>query len=252
MDRRVALILEYYRGLPKDRAKIETRYHGFAFLDGLLAGGTTLEYGELTLSGLLHKYKLSNLSAERMTQLLRAHVDKEFNVCLYFHDQANSLFCFNLDNNHKVDNTVLIPEMVAAVGFLSDLLGGLGCAPLVLASGRGYHLWVRLDAPVDNDRLYAFMIRAAAKTAAALEARGLQHNRIKINLYPDRRIRDIVSLRLFGTEHAKNRIFSHVWTPAGLLDEGASWEQFENHLGSKSLAVQAFEKAYAAMLASIS
>ena len=70
------------------------------------------------------------------------------------------------------------------------------------------------------------MIRAAAKTAAALQAQGLEHNRIKINLYPDRRIRDVVSLRLFGTEHAKNRVFSQVWTPAGLLDEAASWIRF--------------------------
>lgn len=252
MDRRVELVLEYYRGLPQDRAKVETRYHGFPFLEGLLAGGAILEYGELTLTGLLHKYKLANLSADRMRQLLRAHVDKEFNVCLYFHERANSLFCFNLDNNHKVDNTVLIPEVVAAVGYLSDLLVGLGCAPLVLASGRGYHLWVRLDAPVDNERLHAFMIRAAAKTAAALQSRGLQHNRVKINLYPDRRIRDVVSLRLFGTDHAKNRVFSHVWTPDGLLDEGASWQRFEEHLRSKTLAVQEFERAYGAMLASVS
>jgi hypothetical protein len=251
MDRRLALLLEFYRGLPKDRAKVETRYHGFAFLEGLLADGATLEYGELTLSGLLHKYKLANLSAGRMRQLLRAHIDKEFNVCLYFDDRANSLFCFNLDNNHKVDSTALIPEVVAAVGFLDATLRDLGCVPLVLASGRGYHLWVRLASAVENDRLYGLMIRVAAKTAAALQSRGLDPTRIKLNLYPDRRIRDIVSLRLFGTEHAKNHVFSHVWTPEGLLDEQASWGAFEEHFRCNTLALDGFKQAYSTLLAAI-
>jgi hypothetical protein len=249
MDRRVALLQEYYRGLPMDRAKVETRHHGFAFLEALLVDGVSLEYGELTLSGLLHKYKLANIPPARMTKLLRAHVAKEFNVCLYFHDRANSLFCFNLDNNHKVDNTVLIPEMVAAVRFLADLLAGLGCPPLVIASGRGYHLWCRLEQAVDTQRLYAFMIRAAARTAAFLQGEGLDYNRIKINLYPDRRIRDVVSLRLFGTDHAKNKVFSQIWTPAGLLGEEASWARFEDHFRNQTIAAVGFEKACAALMA---
>lgn len=249
MDRRVALLREFYRGLPKDRAKVETRHHGFEFLHALLSDGITLEYGELTLSGLLHKYKLANITVDRMDRLLQAHVDKEFNVCLYFDHRANSEFCLNLDNNHKVNNTVIIPEMRLAVRFIAELLSSIGCVPLVMASGRGYHVWCRLDRPVENERLYGFMIRLAAKTAAFLQAQGRDHNRIKINLYPDRRIRDVVSLRLFGSEHAKNKIFSHIWTPDGLLDEQASWARFEDHLTANTIEAQRFDEAIKAFAA---
>jgi len=100
VDSRITLLEEFYRGLPKDRAKVETQEHGFAFLDRLLADGATLEYGELTLAGLLHKYKLAGLPAARFQDLLCAHVAKTCNLCLYFGDRANELFCFNLDNNH--------------------------------------------------------------------------------------------------------------------------------------------------------
>jgi hypothetical protein len=141
MDPRVMLLKEFYRGLPQDRAKVETHEQGFAFLEMLLAGGVTLEYGELTLTRLLHKYKLGNIPEARMDELLCAHVEKRCNVCLYFDGEANDTFCFNLDNNHKADNTVLIPEMKAAVRALREHLAGLGCEPLTVASGRGYHLW---------------------------------------------------------------------------------------------------------------
>ena len=79
MDRRIALLREFYRGLPKDRAKVETRRYGFAFLDELLSDGVTLEYGELTLTGLLHKYKLANIPEHRLDGLFRSHVAKESN-----------------------------------------------------------------------------------------------------------------------------------------------------------------------------
>ncbi len=249
MDRRVTLLQEFYRGLPKDRAKVETRHHGFDFLHALLSDGITLEYGELTLSGLLHKYKLANIHGERMNRLLQAHVGKEFNVCLYFDDRENSEFCFNLDNNHKVNNTVVIAEMRLAVGYLSDLLARIGCAPLVIASGRGYHIWCRLEKAVENERLYGFMIRLAAKTAAFLQNQGHDHNLVKINLYPDRRIRDVVSLRLFGSDHAKNKLFSQIWTAGGLLDEAASWRFFESHLRTKTIEIQRFDEAFEAIVA---
>lgn len=251
MDRKVALLREFYRGLPKDRAKVETVRHGFPFLEELLSGGATLEYGELTLHGLLHKYKLANVPEGRMTGLLEKHVRNECNVCLYFGDRENSLFCFNLDNNHKTNNTAIIPEMGLALEFLRDSLEGLGCEPLVIASGRGYHVWCRLSGPVDNDRLYDFMLRSAAKAAARLHARGGDHNRIKFNLYPDRRIRDVVSLRLFGSVHAKNQVFSFIATRQGLLDEQASWERFERYMGEGTIPVERFAEACEAVKAAV-
>ena len=43
------------------------------------------------------------------------------------------------------------------------------------------------------------------------------------------RLPGAVSLRLFGSEHVKTRVFSHVLGPAGLLDEDASWTAFAEH-----------------------
>jgi hypothetical protein len=243
MDSRVSLLREFYRGLPRDRAKVETHDHGFAFLDKLLAGGVTLDYGELTLSGLLHKYKLARLPEWRWDELLHAHVEKTCNVCLYFGDRANDLFCFNLDNNHKTGSTDLIPEMNMAVRFLGEHLRGLGCEPLIVASGRGFHVWGRLEGAADNGRLYGFMLRCGVAAVAALHAGGLDYHRIKLNFYPDPRICNVVSLRLFGSEHAKTKLFSRVLAPEGLLDETDSWSYFADYLKNKTIASATFEAA---------
>jgi hypothetical protein len=249
MDPKIALLTEFYRGLPKDRAKVETYEHGFEFLERMLAGGVTLEYGEMSHPGLLHKYKLSKIPEERMNGLLLSHVRKESNLCLYFGDKLNSLFCFNLDNNHKTDNTVIIPEMELAVRLLREILVGLGCEPFIIASGRGYHLWCRLAKEVDNDQLYNLMLRSVAKTMLGLHRKGFDHQQIKANFYPDPRSRDIVSLRLFGTDHAKNKVFSRVLAPEGLLDEEDSWKAFECHLKEKTISVEKFCAAYQSIMA---
>ncbi|MDR3588821.1 MAG: hypothetical protein P4N41_04110 [Negativicutes bacterium] len=250
MDAKLTLLKEFYSGLPQDKAKIETECFGFAFLEELLCGGAELEYGELTLSGLLHKYKLVNIPEGRMDALLKAHIAKECNVCLYFAADRNNMFCFNLDNNHKTNNTVVIPEMAFAVRTISDRLGELGCEPLILASGRGYHVWCRLDRMTDNNVLYQFMLRIAAHTMARLHESSFDYSKIKFNLYPDIRINDVVSLRLFGSEHAKNKVFSRVFTVEGLLDEVASWEYFADYVGRKRIAADRFDRAYAAVTAS--
>jgi hypothetical protein len=246
MDPRVELLKEFYRGLPTDRAKVETYEYGFDFLDRMTSGGATLEYGELTLSGLLHKYKLSQITAPLMDELLLSHVEKRRNVCLYFDDRANSTFCFNLDNNHKTNNTEIIPEMEMAVRVTRDSLARVGCDPLIVASGRGYHVWCRTDSAIENGRLYDFMRRIAVRTLATLHEAGHDHKKIKFNVYPDRRTRDTVSLRLFGSDHAKNRVFSRVLTPQGLLDEDGSWEYFEWHLSSQTIRAETFGRAFEA------
>jgi hypothetical protein len=248
VDPRVSLLKEFYRGLPKDRAKLETQEHGFAYLESLLSDGMALEYGELTLSGLLHKYKLRDIPERRMDEFLLSHVNQACNVCLYFGERTNDVFCFNLDNNHQVDNRAIIPEMELAVRVLAEKLRGLGCEPLVVASGRGYHLWGRLDGAVANERLYDFMLRSAVATAAELHRRGYDHHRVKFNFYPDPRTRDVVSLRLFGTRHAKNQVFSRILTPDGLLEEGASWEYFADYLKHKTIGVARFAAAGRSLL----
>jgi hypothetical protein len=244
MDPRVALLREYYRDLPKDRVKVEIHQHGFDYLDSMLSDGMRLEYGELTLTGLLHKYKFAGVTEQRLDELLLSHVEKACNVCLYFGAPKSGLFCFNLDNNRKVNNTELIPEIELTVRALRDRLAALGCEPLVIASGRGYHLWGRLQEQADNEQLYAFMLGAAVQAMVAMHnLGGYDHRRIKFNFYPDPRTRDTVSLRLFGSEHAKNRVFSRVLAPEGLLDEAASWRQFELHMAERTIARKTFEEA---------
>ena len=178
-----------------------------------------------------------------MRDLLLSHVRKQCNVCLYFGDNANSLFCFNLDNNHKLNNKVIIPEMALTVTLLRGILADACCDPLVIASGRGYHLWCRLAAPVANDTLYNFMLRAMARAFYKLTQAGMDHNKVKANFYPDRRSRDTVSLRLFGSEHINNKLFSQVLSHDGLLDEDASWRAFEIHLLEKTITPETFAAA---------
>ena len=240
MDVKLKLLKEFYAGLPHDRAKIETEEFGFDFLAGLLSGGAVLDYGELTLTRLLHKYKLIQIPQRQIDDLLLAHIKKQCNVCLYFDDVANNLFCFNLDNNHKQNNTVIIPEMALAVASLREYLTGLGCEPLVIASGRGYHVWCRLAGKIENVRLFRFMIKAAAHVMEILANNNYDYNKIKFNFYPDIRIENLVSLRLFGSEHAKNKTFSSICTADGQLNEPQSWQYFEDYLKYKTIAETAF------------
>jgi hypothetical protein len=252
MDSRVSLLRAFAQGFAPGVAKVETERFGFAFLEQMLAGGGELEYGELTATRLLHKYKLVNLPDRRMDELLEAHVAKAWNVCRYFGAAANDVFCFNLDNNHRSDNTRVIPEMDLAVRSLRNGLRELGCEPLILASGRGFHVWGRLDQPVENGRLYRFMLQAAVRALLGFRERGYDHHKIKFNFYPDVRVHDVVSLRLFGSDHAKNRVFSHVFTPEGLLDESASWTYFEDFLRTKTMTAAAFAAASDTLAARLS
>jgi hypothetical protein len=248
MDPRVALLKEFYAGLPRDRIKLETYEHGFDYLGRLLQNGVTLEYGELTLTGLLHKYKLANVSEEAFDAFLLGHVEKRWNVCQYFDDRANRVFCFNLDNNHKTNNTELIPEMALAVQAMRETLVGVGCEPLIVASGRGYHIWCRMEQPIENQRLYNFMLRVAVLAMARIHGEGLDHSKVKINVYPDPRTRDTVSLRLFGSDHAKNKVFSQVLGPEGLLEDDGSWVAFERHLTQGTLTGAEFDAACEAVV----
>ena len=84
-------------------------------------------------------------------------------------------------------------------------------------------------------------------TLAGLHKAGFDYNNIKANFYPDPRVRDAVSLRLFGSDHAKNKVFSHVFTPEGLVDEGKSWKAFEDHLRQRTISERQFQEACDAM-----
>ncbi len=250
MDPRVRLLKEFYRGLPKDRAKLETEEYGFAFLERLLTDGMTLEYGELTPFGLVHKYKLACIPEHRMDEFFLSHVQKACNVCLYFDVRANDTFCFNLDNNRQVNSSEIITEMQVAVRELEGHLRDLGCESLIVASGRGYHVWCRLEAAVANEQLHDFMLRSGAVTLAALVRRGLDRNQIKLDFYPDPRNQHVVSLRLFGSRHVKNKVFSRILAPHGLLDESASWRFFADFMNNRTVALARFQASHDSLLSS--
>ena len=94
------------------------------------------------------------------------------------------------------------------------------------------------------------MLRSAVTTVAALHRDGFDYHRIKFNFYPDMRISNVVSLRLFGSLHMKNQVFSRILTPGGLLDEAASWEYFAAYLRNKTIAVARFNAACDALMKS--
>jgi hypothetical protein len=243
MDPRVELLRAFSRGFTVGAAKVETARHGLRFLDELLSSGGRLEYGELTPLRLVHRYKVVDIPDDRMDDLMRAHVDKELNVCRYFNPAANDTFCFNLDNNHRTHSGVVIPEMELAIRALWQCLCELGCPPLIVASGRGFHVWCRLTESVDNDRLYRFMLPAAAVALASVHAAGYDHRNVKVNLYPHVQLQNAVSLRLFGSNHAKTGVFSHIWTVDGLLGEGASWDCFEEFVRNPKVSPDAIDAA---------
>lgn len=243
MDRRLELLQAYYAPLSHATVKIETGQHGFAFLETLTQRGARLDYGELTLHGTLHKYKMSNVSDEQNERWLGEHVAKRINVCRYFGPEENALFAFNLDNNRLENNTEIIPEMAFAIRRLDERLTELGCRPLVIASGRGYHVWTRLAEPRPNQVIYDFMLKVAVLVAAELHFLGGDRRRVKFNFYPDPRTDNTVSLRLFGSNHAKNRIFSRILDQDRLLDEPESWVEFARHLEVGTVPGAVFDAA---------
>jgi hypothetical protein len=243
MDTRVKLLKEFYNSMQRGKLKLEIDRYGFDFLDEILSDGITIEYGQLTAFGLTHKYKLLNVPDNRLDNLLKWHINKECNICLYFDEIANNTFCFNLDNNYKSNNTQLIPEMKLAVNAIIKNIEEFGIEPLVIASGRGYHVWCRLGATIDNKLISDFMIRTAAKSMWALHENGFDHNKVKCNMYPNCKNNDILSLRLFGTNHIKNKVFSYICTESGPLDEDNSWDFFADYITNKTIPKDQFMQA---------
>lgn len=229
-----------------EKLKLESRNYGFDFLNKILTGGCSLEYGQLG-NGLIHKYKLLHVSEARFDELLAGHINSEYNICCYFQENASAVCCFNLDNNFKdydyTEYAASIPEVQCALEALAGLLRELGLVPLVLVSGRGHHLWLRLREAVPTQQLFEFSIRVAAKTLKVVHDSGYDYKKIKISVYPNPQIIHLGSLRLFGSRHVQSNVFSHVLRDAELLDEPASWSYFASYLQERTIPIRQFEHA---------
>jgi hypothetical protein len=242
MDNKVKLLQEFFAGMQKDKVKVETKAHGFDYLEELVALGAVLEYCQLSLN-LVHKYRLLQVPPGQLTGLLQDHVKQQCNVCLYFSPEENTVFCLNLDNNHKDNDREVIPEMVFAVNNLTADLAQLGICPLIIVSGRGYHIWCRLAQPVNNEKLHWFLLRLVAKTMAAMHNQGYDYQMVKFNMYPNNKIVQLVSIRLFGSKHVNNEEFSSVFTVDGLLSEAESWDFFADYVKNHQISPAVFAQA---------
>lgn len=199
-----------------------------------------LDYGELK-SGIF-KYRLSGLGPEDFEALLEEHVAKRVNLCAYFGEEKNRLFAFNLDGEGGAG-------VKAAALYTADALARLGLFPLAVKSGHGYHLLCRLESPAENARLSALMDAVKKSVAQRLEAKGADAGELSCTCYPRARAGDI-SLRLFGSVHARTGEFSSVVRGIAaeddLLSEEASWKCFEGFMRGCASDAACFERALSA------
>lgn len=243
MDTRVELLNEFYQTMCKDKVKIEDKHYGFSFVDELTADETKLDYVQVE-KDFIHKYRLLNVTKARRRQLFIGHVSQAYNVCLYFNETANNIFCFNLDNNFKKDNNEIIPELRLAADYVVKELARYGMEAVTVESGRGYHQWCQLKKPVDNELLLKFMIRISARALAALQYSGHDYHAVKINMSPNPKFVNIISLRAFGSRHIKTGGFSHVVADGRVLGEEDSWQYISDYLVNKTISEECFMYAY--------
>jgi hypothetical protein len=242
------LLKDFYATIDKTQLKIETKHHGFGYFEEI-SRLATLDYTEF--KNKTYKLKLTNIQPEDFETLLRQHLDSEINICAYFDEQENSVFCFNLDCFTDDDSGI---RLVAK--FLRETLQKLGILPLVLKSGHGYHFWCKLKDPVPNGELQAFM---EALTGIATFEAALDHadfTKLQCICYPRPLTHDI-SIRLFGARHIGTGVFSPVVVGIGerdeLLSEADSWRYFEEYALKCAVETSHFKKAsaQAAKLAAI-
>lgn len=243
MDTRVELLDAFYQTMRRDIVKIENKNYGFDFINELTADDVTLDYVQME-NNFIHKYRLLNVSEHVRKRLFQGHVNQDYNVCLYFDEMANNTLCFNLDNNFKTNSAGKIPEMELAVDYLRQHLGKYGIETVSIKSGRGYHQWCRFEKPIANQLLLDFMIRIAAKTLASLHYSNHDYHTIKINMSPNPKFVEGLSLRAFGSRHIKTGNFSHVQTKDGVLNEADSWKYFSDYMSNKTISEQQFMLAY--------
>ena len=239
MDK-LMLLKQFYSSVRQDMLKLECKDYGFDTLR-LFQSECTVEYVEL--KGSIHKYKLKDILPVRFDYFLKHHILQNGNVCGYFNSEANSVFAFNFDTSKKNKDNTPTDTIKASAYITAEYLRALNIEPLVILSGRGYHIWVRLAEPVYNKEIGFFIKNMKDRINDGLKINDLNFNDICISAYPQLHEKQTHSLRLFGSEHVKNKVFSHICTDGGTLNELDSWLYFEEFIKSKTTPIDVFKKA---------
>lgn len=237
MDSKEGLLKKFYETVDREKVKIETQNHGLGYFK-LVDQLGTFEYGEFRNG--VYKYRLSGIEPEVFTRLLRLHIQKELNLCVYLNHEANNVFVFNLDSYVEQGLEIRIFANILA----ADLFG-LGIRPIILKSGHGYHFWCRTAASVRNERLRGFMDAVVNMAVYQTAERGINVESLQCICYP-RAVTD-VSIRMFGSRHTVSGRFVPVVTQIGpedrVMNEEDSWRYFERYMNESSVKAEVFDKA---------
>ncbi|SDF41855.1 hypothetical protein [Sporolituus thermophilus] len=223
IEQKLALLKKFYSCMKPNVLKLEVNDFGFDFIDIMRKAGVVVDYVDFKKN--IHKYRL-HVSQQVYDYLLLHHIKQNGNVCGYFDDYANDILCFNIDSRGiSPEETYLVAEYVYIYLKLENIL------PLMVESGRGYHIWVRLNERQDNEKIYSFSRRIASSVTYILQNQGIDMEKVFITIYPTPGYTQGYSLRLFGSRHVRTGEFSHVVLPGiGMLNENESWRYFGEYV----------------------
>jgi len=243
MDDKVRLLKQFYASMDVTQIKLEVRDYGFSFMN-VLSRSCTIDYSEL--SRLVHKYRLSNVPLWIYDYLLKQHIEGNGNVCGYFHREANNVFCFNLDNSAKTDTDSITDEMQTTLWKLKMNLEALEIRPLIVQSGRGFHVWCRISAMIPNEELSHFMCSMVLRVQDFVKFSKLDNTKVNIGMYPNRNNEQQTnSLRLIGSTHVRTKAFSRIicGDDLHLLPDADFWKYLESHMYWNTVTPQQFRKS---------
>ena len=232
MDK-LELLKQYFESVSRSVIKYETiQNYGFDFLNTIK---DNIVYTELLKN--ISKYKLQNLTEEQFDTYLMKHIEKQDNVCAYFNTKANNVFIFNIDEEKKgLAN--------ATAKYMYNFLVLAGIEPMMLKSGRGWHLWCRLTQRVPNAIIADYMIQIILITTLWLKFEGYDEKKVNISRYPMYPEKQSNSLRFPMSYHVRTKEFSNVSHPIrGELSEEESWDFLKEHMETKSLTVEEFKQS---------
>lgn len=232
------LITEFYSTIDKTSLKLETTKGGFDYLSKLSNVGTLL-YSEWKNS--VFKYKLTDIEKKEFDKLIDLHINGEINYCAYLDSEKNNIFCFNLDS---FDDDLSNLKVVTI--YLVENLLRINIEPIILKSGHGYHIWVRLCDKYENSVIQNFMENMMDVAVFQAVVKGVSIKGLQCIFYPRVNKGDI-SIRLFGTYHSVTQKFVAVTVRIDkedtVLSEEESWQYFEEFFDRAKVKSETFDFA---------